>query len=194
MDFAGVLAHLSIANLEELSHRDAACKEAVHTELYLRPRRMLTRFVNNADGFLRAIDNVAVVSGSFALYFIEGPTNWEPNDLDVYTTFEGFASVVRYLVEVEGYAENEEERAARERMNTLRRQVHEELVARLRAGQRVYVPRDIDTGICRVTTLYRGVRRVDVIRNRSASPTLALTKFWSTAQMNFISSRGECLY
>ena len=95
---------------------------------------------------------------------------------------------------MEGYAENEEERAARERMNALRRQVHEELVARLRAGQRVYVPRDIDTGICRVTTLYRGVRRVDVIRNRSASPTFALTRFWSTAQMNFISSRGECLY
>ncbi|KAJ3551453.1 hypothetical protein NM688_g4693 [Phlebia brevispora] len=56
----------------------------------------------------------------------------------------------------------------------------------------LYTLSPVETGIVEVATMRKGDRKIDVIRNQSASAVFAITRFWSTLQMNFISANGFC--
>ena len=55
-----------------------------------------------------------------------------------------------------------------------------------------YDPPIVESGIAQVTRLFKDGRKVDVIQNKSDSALFALTRFWSTLQMCFLSGRGFC--
>ncbi|KAJ3559443.1 hypothetical protein NM688_g343 [Phlebia brevispora] len=187
-----VLATLNVYQLQVLSDRSRLDQQRAQRELRTRRRRMLSRFFTDPSRVVEILDrHHSVISGSFALEFLEGDNGWRANDVDVYVPFEEFDSVKGYFMNVEGYREDEDARTQRRNSSVTATQHHTSLEA-VRRQNDVYVLPPVDTGICRVATLYKNGRKVDIIQNSCSSALYAITQFWSTLQMNYISAKGFC--
>ncbi|KAJ3559973.1 hypothetical protein NM688_g15 [Phlebia brevispora] len=184
---------MNIYQLHLLAYKSTQNQHRVQKELRIRRHRMLSRFFANPGRFVAVLEHHhSVVSGSFALNFLEGEAGWQANDVDVYVPYEEFEAMKSYLVDVEGYREDLEE--------TLRRRARAEAVITHNAlatevvqdTDEPYLRHPVQTGICQVASLYRDGKKVDIIQNDSSSALYAITFFWSTLQMNYISARGYC--
>lgn len=184
MDVIQTLPNLNVRQLEITARRSDLLRDAVTTEMRARFIRILMRFFENPTRFIEVLDqHASVVSGSTALNFLEGRSDWEANDLDVYTPFDQFDAVRHYLLHVEGFREAWVE--------TRTEQPRVAGAARLgMLGRADYDRSLVETGILRVASLRKGDWKVDVIQSRSQSALYAISRFWSTLQMNFISARG----
>lgn len=176
---------------------------------------MLRRFVLDADKFLDIMATTeAVISGSFALNYMEGDPGWSAADLDVYVPFDHWDTMCRHFIEVEGYAPDEE--LDRHQAETRQRAIANQLANLLTmwtvdnvheddeglavddegdTDDWAYAPLFVESGIRSVRRLFCTGRKVDVIQVKSSCALFALTRFWSTLQMNYLSARGfACAY
>ena len=111
----------------------------------------------------------SIVGGSTALAFIN-PTVI-PADLDIYTTSATAPTLVKHLCQCEGYI----------------------------VDKAVNIPKSCNiqhlhylAGICRITSLREGPRRVDIIESTGRSATTPVSFSWTSLQMNFIAADAFC--
>ncbi|KAJ3557964.1 hypothetical protein NM688_g1190 [Phlebia brevispora] len=190
------LSTLNVYQLQVLANRSAHDLRKVQKELRVRRRRMLSRFFTDPGRFNATLErHSSVISGSFALNFLEGEGGWQANDLDVYVPFEEFQSVRNYLVNAEGYQEDQEETQRRHTRAEAAVMQHALAAHVVRDAEEAQLLPPVETGICQVASIYRDGKKIDVVQSRSSSALYAIAHFWSTLQMNFLSARGfSCAY
>ncbi|KAJ3559056.1 hypothetical protein NM688_g574 [Phlebia brevispora] len=187
------LQSLSIADLEHVFKQSSFGRYMVTNEIASRHHRMLTTYFADTNAFMATLRSLgAVISGSFALDYILGKEHTLQSDLDIYVPFTNFEAMKTYLKEVEGY--NEDAHLARRRAEIARAlaERREAAIERMIDNSPEYVSVPLETGIVQVAALNKGNCKVDIIQNQSASSLYAITRFWSTLQMNYICASGYC--
>ncbi|KAI0063889.1 hypothetical protein BV25DRAFT_1782484, partial [Artomyces pyxidatus] len=138
----------------------------------------LTRYVKNPLAFRGLLrDTRSVISGSTVLHYaLQGTRRrWSATDLDVYSPLTTGASVVDYLVEMEGFVIVENLSTSRDRTKEIFREYG-------------------NGAIASVTTLRTpSSRKVDVITCTRNSALLPLTYFWGTIVTNYMSADAICI-
>ena len=117
----------------------------------------------------------AVVSGSFALKFLDQRATFAPGDVDCYVPIQGYHTFVTFLVAALG-AEI----------------VSEDDFRRQYGKPRPYRYGNL-TGIADRRVLRIGKVVIDVICSTNSSPLFPIAKFHSTIVMNFLSADGFCI-
>lgn len=208
---AAVLAKLSLVDLTRWAQSSQANYMLVRLELRSRHRRMLRNFVPDPNTLLENLrTHEGIISGSFALNYFEGDNDWTAADLDIYLPHNRWASMCTYLEQEESYATDSE---IEERVARLQRKLEEKQAGLLGVVPTnnavhsdddtddedddddvdwIYTPLLVDTGICAVRRLFKDGLKIDVIQVKSACASFALTRFWSTLQMNYITPDGFC--
>lgn len=157
-----------ILHFANVSH---AFQNIAFTHLQSRYKQLVRPYADPARLGLVLKESGAVISGSKALRFMQWDETWECQDLDVYVPWVSFPELLWYFRDVEGYADVEGDTAQSAGINT----GPNEPYARL-------------AGIDDIARLYKGSRRVDLIRSKTDSPLLPITYFWSTAVMNILTA------
>lgn len=137
---------------------------------------VLHTFVLSPTDLLDCMDETgSVVSGSVALWFVlGGSTGWIPNNLDIYCPSYTTCTLVKFLQEQEGYAEN----AGSQRTDT-----HDYST----------LP-SIDPSIYSITRLVHSKgRRIDIIESLSPSALHPIVSGWTTLLPNYVSARTLCI-
>lgn len=149
----------------------------IEFELRQRLERLLTCFIPDLPAFQSMLcDTRAVISGSTALSYLTGDSEWMAADLDIYTPFNSFDAVRTHFLSVQGYAEvipvivtSEEVVDEDDEMDYSRMQ-----------------------GVARYTKLAKGEHIVDVLCSETDSPLFPISAFWTTLVMNYIGAEGFC--
>lgn len=208
-----VMAKLTISDLLRWAQTSRANHHLVRGELRARHRRMLGRFLVNPESLLNVLSSLeGVISGSFALNYYNGDGCWDAEDLDIYVPYNAWGAMCSYLTEVEGYMPDTAVDRDMARCREVVRKVAEDLGGGVLmnededtfqamasdsawgAGmdQWRYSPLFVESGVARVQRLFRDGRKVDVIQVKSQCALFALTRFWSTLQMNYLTPTGFC--
>lgn len=142
--------------------------------------RSLVRPFVDPIAFRRVLkENEAVISGSIALQFAEGRTEWQPHDMDVYVPFDNFWNVVQYLIVQEGYGD-----PGPPVVNVANNDDDEEQDGYGRMA-----------GVFEMVSMRKGDRRVDVLRSKSDSALHPISYFWGTLVMNYLGADSfGCAY
>ena len=99
-----VLRCLNLRDLANWARTSHGNYMLVRWELRSRHQRMLSTFVGNTDGLLDKLRRCeGVISGSFALNYLTGQTNWVAADLDIYVPHDKWTAMCEYLIKAEGY-------------------------------------------------------------------------------------------
>ncbi|KAJ3559978.1 hypothetical protein NM688_g10 [Phlebia brevispora] len=198
--------NLSMFELARIARTQRDLRGLVNEELRVRHHRMLSHFMEDPDAFMAALKRIeAVLSGSFVGRYLQGEYDHARSDLDIYVPYQGFDAMKTYLTIFEGYIEDVKE-AFRRRSRARAVQVRLNIAARLVLDHEgdvldepdpdfdepPYTRSPVDAGITEVATLRKGDRKIDVVRNQSTSALYAITRFWSTLQMNYIGAHGFC--
>ncbi|KAJ3529885.1 hypothetical protein NM688_g7790 [Phlebia brevispora] len=185
---------MSVAQLSHLSQSSPLGHATVRAEMSTRHLRMLARFLSNVHDFMPILRSLgAVISGSFALNYVLGTSSCDESDLDIYVPFDQFQAMVAYLADVEGYMEDDGEAERRRVLGQEQERLHDEAMLQLAHHNPHYTFIPVETGILRVASLRKATRKIDVIQSKSASALYAITRFWSTLQMNYLSASGYCV-
>ncbi|PIL35521.1 hypothetical protein GSI_02249 [Ganoderma sinense ZZ0214-1] len=140
--------------------------EFVATEMEFRYSKALRPFVVNGRGFRDMLNNTgSVISGSFAVA-ITGEHQFQPGDLDIYTTEQELHTVIVFL------------------------QQQERFVVVSEGDPHI---EDYSGGAKRLIRLRRDSTAIDIIVSLTQSPTLPIAHFWSTPVMLFLSGDAICL-
>lgn len=150
--------------------------DEVAWELYMRHRRMLAPYFADVDAFLGVMeDNDAIISGSFALNYIQGSTSWAHHDIDFYLPYTTFAAFCQYLQVKEQYS----------------------LVAHYRSADHP-AAEDVETlsyptkGILYIARYRKAALLIDVMCTGASTASYALPSFWTTLLMNYLTCNGFC--
>ncbi|KAJ3473223.1 hypothetical protein NLI96_g13086 [Meripilus lineatus] len=139
-------------------------------ELNVRFNALLGRYVNNPEGFRDLLDNTeSVISGSFALRFMEGSGRWREGDMDLYVE-PGSLERVKESLREEGYEDIHTAHDGREYR---------------RAGGTI-------ERVVGMTNVTRNVR-IDVIVSSKKISVYPIADFWATHLMNFLSGSVICV-
>jgi hypothetical protein len=130
--------------------------------------QLLKRYVSKPVEFLTLIGKVgAMFSGSSALWLATGkPSEWTPNDLDIYVPRDKDEAIIDFLVE-DGYQHYTDYFETPERP-----EVYEE------------------STVSYISKLFKGGESVDIIESSDDTSVLPVSGFHSTATMNFITAES----
>lgn len=208
---AAVLTKLSLVDLNLWAQSTRGNYLLVRNELRGRHRRMLQSFVPNPDALLQQLRlHEGIISGSFALNYFEGNNSWAAADLDVYIPHDAWLSMCTYMVDVEGYATDPEVELRIARVQARIKEKQSQMLHVVPTNDTVhseddtddeddeddidwiYSPLFVETGISAVRRLFKRGQKVDIIQVKSTCASFALTRFWSTLQMNYLTPDGFC--
>ncbi|KAJ3555914.1 hypothetical protein NM688_g2317 [Phlebia brevispora] len=184
---------LSMRDLEHVFNQSPFSRFMVRKEMVNRHHHMLSPYLSDTTAFMEKLREWgSVITGSFALSYILGKTNITGSDMDIYVPYSNFEQMKVYLKDVEGYSEDAMVTRQRAEIARALAEQQDDAVERVLQGTLDYVSVPLDTGIVKVATLNKGSYKIDIIQNQSASALYAITRFWSTLQMNYISASGYC--
>lgn len=175
-----VMDHLGLPDLAILSATSKTVRSYTQQHLHHRVVQQLAPFGIPTDTLLAILrKSCSVISGSTALhvYLPREHRLWAPGDIDVYTTEQGFSTIMAVFL-THGYDLASE-------------------FAKIGSTQRADIAKryDFQCDIQRVVKLTRASRSVDIIVSNTQSPIRPIFHFHSTAVMNYISGHGLfCAY
>ena len=133
--------------------------------LFARYRDLIKPFVSNTHAFSDALRrHGAVISGSLALYYFIPCSTWQPNDMDVYVSYDEFPAFLHVL-------ENDPALQFRPLLSTGDWAPSSSLSLDIAEVRKMSTP---------------SARVVDVIRSRRSTPVSPLVQFWTSLLANFV--------
>ncbi|CAG7851832.1 SubName: Full=Uncharacterized protein {ECO:0000313/EMBL:CCA74466.1} [Serendipita indica DSM 11827] len=159
-----ILDYLPIQDAISFTQTCRAARRFHQAHFTHRVNKLLVPYVDPEKMHTFMRDTGSIISGSSALWLLASfPTNWRPNDLDVYCPLNATPKAIEFFVS-EGYQVVSEY----EPSNYTQRQLH---------------------SLARITKLARGEeQRIDLLESKTHNSFHPITVFHTTVVMNFISA------
>ncbi|KAI0317652.1 hypothetical protein OF83DRAFT_1120093 [Amylostereum chailletii] len=171
--FDGVTMSLPLSALGDAARSSKDFDHTVRALIQSEVFSALSQFVTAPTRFRNVLrSSKAVIGGSFALHIaLRAGTTWRPANLDIYCPYKTFPSMIKLLVDTEGYA-----------------------IMAMTASGHPSSP-DFKNDIVTAFSLIRvhDNTQVAVYSTTNPSPLPAITRAWATHLVNFVTADSVCV-